>query len=218
MVLKSPVNPNRDEYTPITDFRGLGETVGILKREIRGISKDTKEARDGILEMREWRKSLDQRLATIEKMSGHDCHQTETISELQDSSKALLVKTTEMAVQLVGIESGVEEVKGGRRAVVSALIGIAMTVLGSVGGWVWTIATMQADVSLIKEAQSSVQVDMSRARQMQLEQGDRFAAMQETIRNEIGRREESSFRVWWSGLSAVEKARVRRALGDKGLP
>jgi hypothetical protein len=221
MPLKSnnpPLPPLRDEYTPITDFRGLGETVGLIKRELKGIRGDAREARDGILEFREWKKALDLRLAGIEKLSGHDCYQTGCISELQEASKAVLVKTTEMSVQLVGIEGAMEEIKGSRRAVIGALVGIAMTVLGSLGGWVWTIAVMHADVTSIKSTQDNLQVDIGKARQLQVEQGERFTAMQETLRSELVIRREASFRAWWDGLSSPDKSRVRRALGDKGLP
>ena len=210
--------PPRDEYTPITDFRDLGETVGMLKREFKAVRVDTKESREGILELKEWRKHLDSRLNTLEKLSGHDCFQSAEISEMHTSSQELIIKATQFGVQISGIQSELEEIQGSRKAVMGILIGIVMTLLGSVGGWVWTLATMHADIDAVKVTNVSTQENITRVRQNQQEQSEQIVSIQAGIKTELLRSSGQRFADWWGELTPQEKIRIIKIVGSKGIP
>ena len=91
---------------------------------------------------------------------GHDCYQSETISELKSAQKEANDKIETDAREGIehkakldrltsisdSIETDVEEIKKAPRKLFAALMGILITVLSGLGGAIWFLAELNKDV------------------------------------------------------------------------
>lgn len=154
--IKDTENPN--EYTPITDLRGMGEALAVIKRDVKDMRPEVREARDGVIKLTEWKGQAEKRLEVLDKKAGraHDCAQVEIIANLQEKSREASVEFATQKAAIIGANEELKDAKASRSTLIYAIIGIMVTVLGTVGGWVWTLSSLQTEVKTLREQQQQV--------------------------------------------------------------
>lgn len=183
-----------DEDRPITliqSFEDMGAAVAVIKRQGEHLGYALEHLTDTVREVRDDVKGTLSDVTTLKvkvdtlqsevsslKVRGdrpHDCHQVGAISALSDATRGIQQKIDECHTKVAGVESAAivvandlktmtkEKDKTGNRffSVFVAIIGLALT---SIGGWVYSIATVKADVQYLQRSQDRMMGDLEKTR------------------------------------------------------
>jgi hypothetical protein len=136
----------------------MGEALAVIKRDVKDMRPEVREARDGVIKLTEWKGQAEKRLEVLDKKAGraHDCAQVEIIANLQEKSREASVEFATQKAAIIGANEELKDAKASRSTLIYAIIGIMVTVLGTVGGWVWTLSSLQTEVKTLREQQQQV--------------------------------------------------------------
>lgn len=141
-----------------------GASLNVLRREIREVRKETHASRSNVLVLDDWRKYVDSRLSALEERAaaGHQCQHAKLLAQLAEDARIGAVELSTRRAEIMGLEEDVGGLRATHRGVASSLVGIVLVILGAVGGWIWTVATIRAEVSHLSEQTGQLREDLRR--------------------------------------------------------
>jgi len=244
----SPPPQIASEFTPITDFRELGEAVGEIKADIKTVkvSVDKMEPKldraiEGIVNHRARIKVSEARLKRAEeKVSSiaetpHSCFQSETIADLKEAEKAgrkersdisqvvVTAKTTlgNVTDDVITLES---DKRIGRRWIIGLVVGVVLALGGAASGIIIVVYVVQSNVDHMQQEQTRLRNQMDDVRITVAKDGSRVEAAArrvETAAKSVAMNGHAKLLISddvWCDLSHRERNKLKRRYPSDRLP
>lgn len=228
-----------DDLTPITDIRGMGEALTIIKRDVGEMKPEVKETAKTVVELATKQRVADKRIKTLETSTGrldrktaalasprpHDCINANVISDLAEENKQQALEVLDVKKDAAATGTDVGELKKGQSKFIYWLMGAAVIVVGSVVGWYASYAVTRNEVSHLTSEQVKLRTSMdslqktTRALPTKLNNATvRVEAAANKIKTNGDDHKGVQLEDIWCILSEREKVRLKRQLPADKIP
>jgi hypothetical protein len=244
----SPPPPIAAEFTPITDFRQLGDAVSEIKVDIRSVKDDVAsmkpkldKAIEGIVDHRARIRASEARLKRNEdKISTlaerpHSCAQAEVIADLREGEKStrkgIYDISQEVATAKTSLGNVTEDVTtledektAGRRWIIGLVVSVVLALALAAGGLIITVYVVQARLETTVSEQTRLRNQMDEVRIAVAKDGHRVeqaARRVETAAQTVTSNGHSKLLVAedvWCDLTLRERNRLKRLHPSDRLP
>lgn len=236
-VVIESTRPTRDDLTPITDIRGMGQAISIIKRDVREMRPDVKEAARGVIELTTKQAVTDNQIKSLEvkteridrevvtlaqSRSSHDCMNANVISELKEESKQNALGVVTVTKDAIAASTDIDELKNGQSKFIYWLLGAAFVVAGSIVAWYASYNVTQNEVRHLTEEQVKIRNNLEELQKTTKAlpvKVDNAAQRLESAAQKIQENDEDIRLVHvWCLLSPREKIRLRQKISEEKIP
>jgi len=226
----------KDSYTPITDIRGMGSAIAIIKRDVREMKPEVKEtvktvvalstqqkvANERIKALEATSQHLDRKTTKLSRPAPHDCFNANKISDLGEESKQHALGVAEARKDVVAAVTDIVELKQGQSKFVYWLMGAAVVVIGAIVGWYASYKVTTNEVRHLTQEQTKIRTKIEELQETTKNLPVKFNAVakrMELAAEEIRVGEDSvQLDEIWCIMSQREKLRLMRRLPKTQIP
>lgn len=232
------IKDTRDDFTPITDMRGMGEALAVIKSDVREMKPEVHKTSKTVVELATKQRVADNRIKTLEtKTDGladttaklsqprpHDCINANKIGDLEEDLKQHALGLTEAAKDVAAAGADINELKQGQSKFIYWLLGAAVIVVGSVVGWYASYRVTTNEVGHLTSEQTKLRVSVESLQKTTKAlpvKVDSAAQRLETAANKIktnGHGNGVPLEEVWCILSEGERIRLRNRLDADKIP
>jgi hypothetical protein len=173
-VVIESTRPTRDDLTPITDIRGMGQAIAIIKRDVREMRPEVKETARAIIEVTTKQEVADGRIKMLETKTDrlnrqtaslaqprpHDCMNANVISDIQEETKKNALSVVNVTRDASSAVADIDELKKGQSKFIYWLLGAAVLVISSMGGWYASYQVTTNEVRHLTEEQTKIRTNL----------------------------------------------------------
>lgn len=229
--------PQRDDLTPITDIRGMGQAIAVIKRDVSDMRPEVRSTAKQIVELMTKQdvsenqiKKLEVKTERIDREAltlaqsrvSHDCFNANTINDLQEDSKKNALAIVNVSSNTKKTTKDVDELRKGQSKFVYWLLGAAFVVIGSVGAWYASYQVTTHEVRHLTEEQAKIYghlKELQRTTKAIPEEIDNAFTRIETVTKRLERNNDVSIpSSVWCKLNNATKARLKRELSRDKIP
>lgn len=232
-----------DDLTPITDMRGMGVALTIIRRDVSEMKPEVKATAIAVVELSTKQRVADKRIKTLETGTAridrktvalastvaspqpHECLSAEKISDLEKSDKVNSLALLDVKKDAAATGTDVDELEKGQSKFIYWLMGAAVIVVGSVVGWYASYSVTRNEVSHLTREQVKLRTSMdslqktTRALPAKLNTAtDRVEAAAERIKTNGHSNGGVQLEEVWCIISEREKVRLKRQLSAEKIP
>jgi hypothetical protein len=221
----------RDDLTPITDIRGMGQAIAVIKRDVGDMRPEVKSTAKAVVELRAQQRGDDRRISALEDTTArldrettvlasprpHDCVNANRICELDETNKVLALEVVNVKKDASSARHNIGELKKGQSKFVYWLMGAALVVIGSAVGWYATLQVTTNEVRHLSTEQAKIRGQLDDLQQTTKVIPVRLKEVTKRVEVAADRMDDSEWHGVrledvWCKMSAREKARLRRSM------
>ena len=165
---------DRSDLTPITDMRGMGEALAVIRSDVGEMKPEVVKTAKAVVELTTKQRVADRRIKTLETETGrlgretvalasprpHDCINANKISDLDEHDKQRALEVLEVKKDAAATSTDVNELKNGQSKFIYWLLGAAVIVIGSVGGWYASYRVTTNEVGHLTSEQTKIRTSL----------------------------------------------------------